>query len=314
MSAFAPPTTLPPRLGASAAAAPPAVSSHRRTPVMVAGKTIGETISTDPKYSVLAGLLSAAAIDVDAVSAASGGATVFAPTNSAFDSGKLSASISKLLAEDGKAVLLRHVIPGSPLTMADLKKRGNGFFENVPGGPLSFEAAGVANVRIGDVPIRADSPVDDVCDNGVVHTITDIIADKPLVQLIPTFTAPPPVMPRVTVDGAHTERARKAVKSVSTVGGRKAMGLLQQLPFYMYGPPYNAAKQEEFEPISIAFPEGAYVDYQLMPPGSVVVEPDEVSANKLNPVSGMSKYIGKTKRLVEGDAVSNYSHLDDLDS
>lgn len=281
---------------------------------MVAGKTIGETISTDPKYSVLAGLLSAAAIDVDAVASASGGATVFAPTNGAFDSSKLSDSLSKLLAEDGKSVLLRHVVPGSSLTIADLKKLGSGFFENVPGGPLSYEAAGVANVRIGDVPIRSDAAVDDVCDNGVVHAVSDIIADIRLVQLIPTFTASAPAPPPVTVDSGSAERARKAVKSVSTVGGRKAMGLLQQLPFYMYGPPYNAAKQEEFEPISIAFPEGAYVDYQLMPPGSVVVEPDEVSANKLNPVSGMSKYIGKTKRLVEGDAISNYSRLDDLDS
>lgn len=88
------------------------------------------------------------------------------------------------------------------------------------------------------------------------------------------------------------------------------MGLISQLPFWQYGPPFNAAKQEGYEPISIAVPEcGASVDYQVMPPGTVIVTPDEVSAAKLSPSSGMSKYICKTQRLVEGDALNTYSLL-----
>ena len=78
----------------------------------------------------------------------------------------------------------------------------------------------------------------------------------------------------------------------------------------MYGPPFNAAYQEDYEPISIAQPDVAAVDYQLMPPGSVIVTPDSVNADELNPVSGYSKYIGKTKRCVEGAGLSEYSKLD----
>jgi hypothetical protein len=76
-----------------------------------------------------------------------------------------------------------------------------------------------------------------------------------------------------------------------------------------YGPPYNAAKQEDYEPISIAGESFASseIDYQLFPPGTVVVVPDSVNANELNPISGMSKYIGNTKRLVEGSGQSDYS-------
>lgn len=75
--------------------------------------------------------------------------------------------------------------------------------------------------------------------------------------------------------------------------------------------PYNCAPQEDYEPISIAAPSpGIGVDYQLMPPGTVIVEPDSVNANELNPISGMSKYIGNTKKQVGDKVESDYSGLD----
>lgn len=257
------------------------------------------TIASDPKYSVLAGLLQSAGVDVDALSAKAGGATVFAPVDSAFTG--LSAGVSSLLEENSPGVLLRHVVPGVSLTLGDMAAMGSGFWDSVPGGPLSFEAAGVVTPRIGGVPMPADGAKDDVCDNGVIHSMDCLISDISRDQIIPTYKVPlpTPAPPKVAVNTAQTARARGAATSVSSVGGRKAMGLLKQLPFYMYGPPFNAAKQEEFEPISIAQPEGASVDYQLMPPGSVYVQPDSVNAAELNPVSGMSKYIGQTKQLVE---------------
>lgn len=286
-------------------------------PVMVAGKTIGESIRENINYSTLQSLLNATGLDIDAA----GGGTLFAPTNKAFDAMRPGLLDEIIANPNGVAsqVLLRHLLPET-LTVADLKKKGSGFWYSVPGGPLAFEAGGMARVKVGNATV-SPSVVEDVCDNGVIHTLDGVITDLPRTMFDPlafeqrnVSTAPvPPQSDAVTVATPSSVRSRDAAASVATVGGRRAMGLMKQLPFWMYGPPFNAAKQEEFEPISIAQPSpGTGVDYQLMPPGSVVVTPDEVSANKLNPISGMSKYIGKTQRLVEGDALSDYSKLDKL--
>lgn len=286
-------------------------------PVMVAGKTIGETISTDPNYSTLNTLLSAVGVDVDAA----GGGTLFAPTNRAF-SGLRPGFLEELSANSNGAartLLLRHLLPGAGMSVSDMKKAGCGFWYTVPGGPLSFEAGGMAQIQVGSAKLASTD--EDVCDNGVIHSMDDVICDLPrtifeplsINQQLASVTPSPATTVTVPAKESSSIRARQAAGYVSTVGGRRAMGLMKQLPFWMYGPPFNAAKQEEFEPISIAQPSsGTGIDYQLMPPGSVVVTPDEVSADKLNPVSGMSKYIGKTQRLVEGDGLSDYSKLDNL--
>lgn len=76
-----------------------------------------------------------------------------------------------------------------------------------------------------------------------------------------------------------------------------------QLPFWMA--PINDSKREACEEISIPQQKfGIGIGYQLCPPNSIVDILDEVSVNNLNPVSGVSRYIGKTKRLVDGDALS----------
>lgn len=218
-----------------------------------------------------------------------------------------------------KSTILRHVLPGRVLTSRQI--RGCGFWEDVWGGRLGYQ--GIEKiVRVGGARILNES-CDLECDNGTIHTI-DTLIPTPLYQpqgLAKSYIPSIPAFGDSTVAATYpssmssvTQQRAVGACLPSTVGGRKAMGLIDQLPFWQYGPPYNAAKQEDLEPISIA--EGDVtkgIDYQLMPAGSVIVTPDEVSAAKLLPVSGLSKYIGKTKRLVEGDGQSTYSRLDDLD-
>lgn len=286
---------------------------------MVAGKTIGETVATNLNFSTLNSLLKATSIDLDVA----GGGTLFAPTNRAF-SRLRTGFLDELIASPrgASATLLRHLIPKQSITVSDMKKSGDGFWYSVPGGPLSFSAGGVARIKIaGGACIEGNIP-EDICDNGIIHIMEDVIIDLPRTIYEPLSinqqgnlgsVSTTAVIKVGEMSAKQEVRARKAAGSVGTMGKRKAMGLMTQLPFWMYGPPYNACKQEDFEPISIAQPAfGVGVDYQLMPPGSVVVVPDEVSSNKLNPVSGMSKYIGKTQRLVEGDGLSDYSRLDDI--
>lgn len=174
-----------------------------------------------------------------------------------------------------------------------------------------------AVIRVGGVLVIQESSNKE-CETGNYHVVESIMtplgvtkasAFAGYVPSVPSFT-------ESTVASVYPTKSQQSLRTYEaaalpgTVGGRKAMGLIKQLPFWMYGPPFNAAIQEDYEPISVAAPTGAAVDYQLMPPGTVIVEPDSTDANVLNPISGMSKYIGKTKKQVEGKAESDYSRLD----
>lgn len=280
------------------------------TPRMVFGKTIKESLEFSKNFTILIKLAEVAGLDLDVSNC-----TVFAPNDAAFSRVR-STLVDELLAnpDAARAVLLRHILPDYVLTTNKIK--GCGFWENVPGGALSYEGLGPI-IKIGGINLVLQSSNNE-CDNGVIHTLEGVIA-APAVKNTgvesyyqPTIKFADSTVRAVYPSGMSTTARARAVGAAlpSTTGGRKAMGLISQLPFWQYGPPFNAAKQEDYEPISIAQPDVSGVDYQLMPPGSVIVTPDKVSAADLLPVSGMSKYIGQTKRLVEGDALSNYSRLD----
>lgn len=278
---------------------------------MILGKSIKQSLQLSGRHKTLLRLAEAAGVDLDVSNC-----TVFAPSDAAFERTR-PGYIDSLLADPqaAAAVILRHVLPGRVLTSKQIK--GCGFWEDVAGGPLGYEGLG-SIVRIGNAMLDY-GVIDDECDNGIIHTITAVL-DTPAVKPPSVRSSYFPSIAASAFDGSTVgavyptgQPGRKQRRSLeaclpSTTGGRKAMGLMTQLPFWMYGPPFNAAKQVEYEPIS-AVDMSAGVDYQVMPPGSVVVVPDEVSAAKLLPVSGMSRYIGKTQRLVEGDGESDYSKL-----
>lgn len=277
-------------------------TSRPRGVTMLQGKTIKETLVEMRVYSTLIQLAEVGGVDLDVSNC-----TVFPPTDTAF-ARKQPGFVHNLMQDPAaaRAVVLRHILPGSVLTSKQI--RGSGFWENILGGPLGYQAVG-PQIKIGNIPIINET-CDNECIGGTIHPINGVISTplyKP--QGVAEYYFPdPPSVPALS--GQEQRRALGAASSPSTVGARKAMGLIKQMPFWMYGPPFNAAKQEDFEPISIAQPDVAFVDYSRMPLGSVVVVPDEVEGAKLNPVSGYSKYFGQTKKCVEGDALSDYSRLD----
>lgn len=185
--------------------------------------------------------------------------------------------------------------------------------------PLLFLLSGLgAIIKIGGMTILQESSNRE-CETGIYHVLESIMVPMGVTKA-PAFAGYQPSVPFFTESTVASVYPTKPLQSVrtyeaaslpSSVGGRKAMGLMKQLPFWMYGPPFNAAPQEDYEPISIAAPAtDVSVDYQLMPPGSVIFEPDSTDANELNPISGMSKYIGKTQKQVGDKAESDYSRLD----
>lgn len=280
---------------------------RRGAPTMILGKTIGETLKLDCMNPSLLALADAAGVDLESVSG-----TLFAPSETAFK--RLPKGAVEWLCERpeiAKAILLRHILPD---TVTTKQISGVGYFSGVDFGPeLGYEGLG-AIVKVGGQPLYIEKSNRE-CSNGIIHAIDGFLL-PPGVKLPAASQLPAPaaVVGDSTVSavypspalGRQEVRAKGAAYLNSTQGGRRAMGLVKQLPFWMYGPPYMASKQDDYEPISAAVP-AASVDYQLMPPGSVVVTPDEVSAAKLIPVSGLSKYIGKGKRQVEGDAESSYA-------
>lgn len=300
--------------GAAKAPAPAAGGVRRAQISMDGTKTINENMSSGGVFKTLV----AAAAACEAFGKGTPGSfTVFAPTDRAFSQLR-PGTLEALLKPENKQKLLEivkyHVVPGPPITLKKLT--GVGTLNTAYGGELPYSGSGNV-IRVGGALVIPDNSGIEAS-NGIIHAIDSVIVppgiepagvdagyipEKKLGgsdSVITSFYTPDADIPRV--DGA---RARGAALP-STVGGRRAMNLLEQKPFWMYGPPYNAAYQTDYEPISAAEPV-ASVDYQLMPEGSVVVEPDSVNSNDLNPVSGMSSYIGKTSRLVEGAALSDYA-------
>lgn len=338
MAAFVPTAAAPTRVARQApatclsrgtfVAAPAAAASAARVPTPTAAAApvaprmgYGNTIHENLKAAGAFRTLIAAAAASDAYGEGTkGNFMVFAPSDAAF--ARLRPGTLEALLAPGKeatlrAIIKRHVVPGNVLTLQKMK--GVGYFEGVEGGPLSFEALGGV-IRVGNALVEQDrSNIE--CSNGIIHVIDSVLV-PPGVTPAGVFAGYSPAKPALSDTVAETyyaqpattmalgsTRARGAASAPGTTSGRKAMGLMKQLPFWMYGPPYNAAYQEDYEPISIAAPDVAAVDYQVFPPGSVVVVPDSVNAGELNPVSGYSKYIGKTKRNVEGAGLSEYSKL-----
>lgn len=302
----------------TARATPAPVVAAAATPRMGYNNTIHENLKAAGVFKTLI----AAAAASDAYGAGTkGNFMVFAPSDAAF--ARLRPGTLEALLAPGKeatlrAIVKRHVVPGNVLTLQKMK--GVGYFEGVEGGPLPYEALGGV-IRVGNALVQQDrSNIE--CSNGIIHVIDSVLV-PPSVTPAGVFAGYQPAKPALSDSVAETyyaqpsttmalgsARARGASTAPGTTSGRKAMGLVKQLPFWAYGPPYNAAYQEDYEPISIAAPDVAAIDYQVFPPGSVVVVPDSVNAGELNPVSGYSKYIGKTKRNVEGAAISEYSKLD----
>ncbi len=283
--------TLPPR------------SSSNAVVRMALGMSAVETLEATKAHPTLLKLAAAAGVDLDSISG-----TFFAPTEDAFarlPPGSVDALLSR--PEDLRMLLCHHVVP-EKYTLAQIK--GVGYFEGVVGGGLPYEALGPI-IRIGAAMVLRDSSNRE-CDNGIIHVIDKVVIPSCVTlraASLPTAAVGDTMALAGSVPRVDQKRAEGACLP-STTGGRKAMGLIKQLPFWMYGPPYSAAKQEDYEPISIAQPDVAKIDYQIFPPGSVVVVPDEVSAAKLNPVSGFSKNIGQMKRFTGKDALSDYSKLD----
>lgn len=274
---------------------------------------MAETLRDAGNFKTLLKVVDVSGARISGVGA--GKTTLFAPNDAAF--ARMGTGVVQRLLEGDKGELRRivehHTVPGRYMTTKKLT--GVGYWEGVEGGSLEYEGLGPI-VRIGRSRVLLESSNLE-CDDGIIHVLESVIIPKWF------QVRPDPVDSGKRVSGStvttyfgnktggvsSSQRERNATLP-GTVGGRKAMGLIKQLPFWMYGPPFNAAYQEDYEPISIAQPTGAAVDYQLMPPGSVIVTPDSVNAGELNPVSGYSKYIGNTKKCVEGAGQSDYSRLD----
>jgi len=300
----------------AARAAPRAVTTAapRRAAIRMDGtKTVHQNLKDARVFQTL---IAAAAATNCYGEGTPGSFTVFAPNDAAFARlrpGTLEALLKPENAEKLRHIIKYHVVPGPPRALKTLQ--GVGELCSDYGGSLPYFGSGNV-VRVGGVLVIPDvSNVE--CSNGIVHTVDSVMVPPGIKPAgIDAGYIPPQTLggsdsviesfytPRVipSIEGARAV----AASLPSTTGGRRAMGLQEQLPFWMYGPPYNAAVQTDYEPISAAAPE-AYVDYQLMPEGSVVVEPDSFDANEINPISGMSKYIGKTQRLVEGSGLSDYA-------
>lgn len=303
---------------ARATPAPVVAAAAAAAPRMAYGNTIHENLKAAGAFKTL---IAAAAASAAYGAGTKGDFMVFAPSDAAF--ARLRPGTLEALLAPGKeatlrAIVKRHVVPGKVLTLQKMK--GVGYFEGVEGGPLPYEALGGV-IRVGNALVEQNrSNIE--CSNGIIHVIDSVLV-PPGVTPAGVFAGYQPAKPALSDSVAETyyaqpsttmalgsARARGASTAPGTTSGRKAMGLVKQLPFWAYGPPYNACYQEDYEPISIAAPDVAAIDYQVFPPGSVVVVPDSVNAGELNPVSGYSKYIGKTKRNVEGAGISEYSKLD----
>lgn len=250
------------------APAPRAARAATRAPTMVYGKTMKESMKESCNFKQLLALAEHVGLDLDAVEG-----TLFAPDDNAFNrlkAGTLKAWYANPVV--AKAILSHHFLPAQVLTLAEIKN--SGFWESTTGGPLSYENI-LGNVKIGGANLVLESSNKE-CSNGIYHVIDSIRTPMGVKKAgiaqgwIPSI--PSASFTETIVNSLYPAKPMKSLRTVeaaaypSTVGGRKAMGLIKQLPFWMYGPPFNAATQEDYEPISIAAPSpGIGVDYQLMP-------------------------------------------------
>jgi len=231
--------------------------------------------------------------------------TMVLPTDKAF--ARLPPGTVQYLLENPitlRDILQYHVITDGAYKLEDLK--GTGYLAPFYGEQLPYVALKGVVKFANAMAIPEKSNI--VTSGGIIHALDSVMVPRHV--KMPNLAAryiPPSITPKVSMSTTDRMRAVGATRP-KAISGRKAMNLIKQQPFWMYGPPYNAATQEDYEPISAAAPK-ASVDYQLMPPGSVITVPDSYNAGELNPVSGMSKYIGQTKKLVGDQGLSKYADL-----
>nr|6KGX_31 Chain 31, LR9 [Porphyridium purpureum]6KGX_34 Chain 34, LR9 [Porphyridium purpureum]7EZX_k6 Chain k6, FAS1 domain-containing protein [Porphyridium purpureum]7EZX_kH Chain kH, FAS1 domain-containing protein [Porphyridium purpureum]7Y4L_fA Chain fA, FAS1 domain-containing protein [Porphyridium purpureum]7Y4L_hA Chain hA, FAS1 domain-containing protein [Porphyridium purpureum]7Y5E_fB Chain fB, FAS1 domain-containing protein [Porphyridium purpureum]7Y5E_hB Chain hB, FAS1 domain-containing pro len=231
---------------------------------------------------------------------------VFIPNDGAF--ARLSPQLRKAMMEDSRLVydmLAGHIFTSKGSAMLkDLQ--GAGYLQPAYGEAIGYVGTGRV-IKIGNAQVIPESS--DILRKNLgfsAHTLDTFIVPKALTKKVSIEAGFSPVTPAKYVSTTKADLRYVGATKPAAVGGRRAMNLMKQQPFWMYGPPYNAVTQDEYEPISAAAPK-AFVDYQIFAPGTVKVSPDSVNANELNPVSGMSKYIGKTQKLVGDQGISDRS-------
>merc|ERR1711872_761329 len=134
-------------------------------------KTIAEVASSDPRFSTLVDVLTAA--DLASVLSTPGPFTVFAPTNDAI--AKVPADALNSLLSDKEAltkVLLRHVVPGTVFSNG-IK---SGTYDTAGDDKISAQVYRGGNVKVssssgGASVIEADI----LASNGVIHVIDSVI-------------------------------------------------------------------------------------------------------------------------------------------
>ncbi|WP_456829718.1 fasciclin domain-containing protein [Deinococcus sp. UYEF24] len=158
-----------------------------------AADSIYDVISTDERFSTLAGLLSDAGLDVTLMS---GEYTIFAPTNDAF--AKLDDNTLAVLASDTellKKVLLFHVVSGKvPASQVITSTQ----LASAEGSSLNISVAGSTVTVAGSTVVATDI----AAGNGVIHAIDTVL-------LPPDVTIPAPVA--IPVDTSVTAPAAAPV-------------------------------------------------------------------------------------------------------
>jgi transforming growth factor-beta-induced protein len=148
------------------AAATTDASAGTAKALSVDSNNVYDVISTDERFSTLAGLISDAGLDETLMG---GEYTVFAPTNEAF--AKLDDNTLAVLASDPellKKVLLYHVVPGK--VMAD-KVVATAQLASAEGSSLDIKVEG-SDVSVGAAKVLA---TDIAADNGVIHALDTVL-------------------------------------------------------------------------------------------------------------------------------------------
>lgn len=205
------------------------------TPTMLYGESFREALENNCNFTELIKLADHVGFDLDSMSG-----TFFAPDNKAFaclKPGTLEAWYAK--PDVAKNILVHHLVPDQVLTLA--KITGCGWFESTQGGPLGYEGLG-AIIKVGGSLIQNDASNQETT-TGIYHVIESILTpmnvkpagfDAGFSPSIATFTDST-VASLYPVKPQSSTRTFEAASLPSSVGGRKAMGLMKQQPFWMYG-------------------------------------------------------------------------------